>query len=106
FICMLLGLIMPAHIQRALFITTLYVQLTKENILERTTLDRLNEKLGLASVESSLEFNAAWTDVVWNNVNIKNYLVDALGPTVLEPDHKLTYNEVTVASGFIVDKCP
>lgn len=102
----LLGLIMPTHIQRALFITTLYVQLTKENILQEATLDRLNKRLALASVDGSLEFNAVWTDVIWQNVDIREYLEATLGPDVLKPEHQLTYNELTVACGFIADQCP
>lgn len=102
----LLSVVMPSHIQRALFITTLYVQLTKENILQEATLDRLNRRLALASVDSSLEFNAAWTDVVWFNVDIRKHLEDKLGPNVLKSNHQLTYDELTVACGFIADQCP
>lgn len=102
----ILGIILPSHIQRALFITTLYVRLTKDNILQEATLSRLNQKLALASVEGSLEFNAVWTDTVWQDVDIRQFLEKTLGSEVLKPDHQLSYDELSVACGFMADQCP
>lgn len=106
FVCRILGIILPSHIRRALFVTTLYVQLTKENILQEATLARLNQRLGLATDDQSLEFNAIWTDVVWSDVDITKYLSETLGSDVLDPSHKLSFDEIQVACGFFADNCP
>src|SRR5699024_5109462 len=83
-----------------------YVQLTKENILQEATLARLNQRLGLATDDQSLEFNAIWTDVVWSDVDITKYLSETLGSDVLDPSHKLSFDEIQVACGFFADNCP
>lgn len=106
FVCRVLGIILPSHIRRALFVTTLYVQLTKENILQEATLARLNQRLGLATDDQSLEFNAIWADVVWSDVEIRKYLSETLGSNVLDPSHKLSFDEIQVACGFFADNCP
>lgn len=105
-VCLFLGLIIPSHIQRSLFITTLYVRLEKDKLLNKTSFEKLNDKLALASVDDSLKFNAEWTDVIWCGVDIKQHLIDTIGPEILDPNYKLSYSELTIACGYLADKCP
>lgn len=86
----LLTLVLPNHIKRLVFNTTLFMHLCRMQSFQKEAMHRFNQALELARYEDALELPAKLHQVIWNGETIEKSLCQVCGGDlmcqILSPD--------------------
>lgn len=100
----LLGLILNRQGKKILFLTSIYLELANKGLMQKKTLDRLNETLNLVNNVAALELPKKVAPAIWSGVDVGGILTDNV--TICTDTHCVQYTDAERVCTNLVNKTP
>ncbi len=101
----LFGMMLPKHMKRMLFTTTLHLKLMNENVMQDETFRKLNAKMGLANNDLSLKAMGVLGKNVLNDAVVTDFINEHRNE-LAEPTQTPSENTMTQAVKVFIEKWP